>query len=202
MRINALVTQVPLEFQQRPTHDVRVTAHMQAGVIARSLDPVDIRDIQEQHLAPTLDYESLRWLAVAAVCSARSYPWRDSRHDEARVVKWLQQVIERPRLEGAQRILIVGRHKDDGRRQIAAQQLEYVKAPAFGHLHVEKHQVRLRFSDCLDRLQAGPAFGDGSNVRITAQEYRQVASAPMIRRQPPEPVWERIACRGAPFTPP
>jgi hypothetical protein len=33
---------------------------MQAGVIAGSLDLVDICDIQEQHMAPIFDYDSLR----------------------------------------------------------------------------------------------------------------------------------------------
>src|SRR6266702_4698898 len=106
-----LVAQVLLEFQECPTDDVRVTAHMHAGVISRSLDPVDVRDI----------------------------------------------------------------HKEDD-RQLVAQQLEHVKAAAFGHLHVEKYQIRLRSSDLLDSLHAGRAFDDGRDVRITLQQYGQVAS--------------------------
>jgi hypothetical protein len=67
-------------------------------------------------------------------------------------------------------------YKNDRWREIAAQQFQHVKAAAFGHLHVEKHQVRPRFPDHLNPFQARRAFIDGSNVRITAQQYRQVAA--------------------------
>src|SRR6202007_2911418 len=102
------------ELRQRPPQDVRVAAHVQTGVIARSFNPIDIGDTQEQYPALTSDYESL--------CFSRL------------------------------------------RRPVAAQQLEYVKAVAFGHLHVEKHQVGARFSNLLNSLQPGPTLGDGSNV--------------------------------------
>ena len=165
------ITQVLLELRQRPTQDVSVAAHMQAGVIARSLDPVDVRDTHEQHLAPASDYESLWGSRLRRQVVGEPFLGTLQGTTEARVVERLQQVIERSRLEGAQRIFVVGRHEDDGRRQIVAQQLEYVEAAAFGHLHIEKHQVRLRFSDLLNGIQAGRTFGDGSNVWITVQQH-------------------------------
>ena len=52
---------------------------------------------------------------------------------KARVVERLQQVVERSRLEGAQRIFVVSRHEYDGGRQIAAQELQHVEAIALRH---------------------------------------------------------------------
>ena len=54
-----LITQVALELQQRAPQDVRVAAHVQAGVIAGSLDTVDVRHTHEGHLALTSHHESL-----------------------------------------------------------------------------------------------------------------------------------------------
>lgn len=53
------VVQVSLKLQQCPTHNVREITHMQAGVVAHSFNPVDVRDVQEQHLASAFDDEAL-----------------------------------------------------------------------------------------------------------------------------------------------
>src|SRR5262249_37647335 len=130
---------------------------------------------QEQHLTLTSDYEPLCCSRLRRQVVSEPLLGTIQSTAKACIVEWLQQVIERPRLECTQRILIVGRHEDDDRRQIAAQQLEYVEAPAFGHLHVQKHQVGLRFSDFEDGLQPGLTLHDGSNVRITTQQHGEIA---------------------------
>jgi hypothetical protein len=93
---------------------VRVSAHVHARVISRSLDPIDLRSIQEQHLTPTFHYESLSSFGLCRRIVLELLFGTIQRTTEARVVEWLQQVIKRSRFEGAQRVLIVGRHKDDG----------------------------------------------------------------------------------------
>jgi hypothetical protein len=52
------VADVALELGKCPPQNVRLSADMQAGVVARSLDPVDIRYIEEQHLTATFDDQS------------------------------------------------------------------------------------------------------------------------------------------------
>ena len=78
----------------------------------------------------------------------------------------------------------------------AAQQLDHVEAVAFRHLHIEKHQVRLRSANLLDGVQPGPAFGDGSDVRITPQQHGQVAPRQWFVVDHQDPYGRRPLVRG------
>src|SRR5262249_9128639 len=95
------ITQVFLELRQRPTQDVRFVAHVQAGVIVRSLDPVDVRDIQEQHLALISDYESLCCPLLLWDVMGKPLLGTIQSTSKARIIEGLQQVVERAGLEGA-----------------------------------------------------------------------------------------------------
>src|SRR5262249_44513574 len=70
------------------------------------------------------------------------------------VIEWLQHIIERTGFKGTQRVLIVCGHEDHGWRQLVAQHLKHVKAVAFRHLHVQKHQIRAATPYLTDRLLA------------------------------------------------
>jgi hypothetical protein len=59
------LAQIAFELQQRPPDDVCIAADMHTGVITGSLDSVDIRDIQEQHLASVFHDQSLRHLRLS-----------------------------------------------------------------------------------------------------------------------------------------
>jgi hypothetical protein len=45
------LAQVPLQLSQAPPYDVGVTADMEARIVARGLDPIDVGDIHKQQLA-------------------------------------------------------------------------------------------------------------------------------------------------------
>ena len=53
-----LLPKILFQLQQCSTHDMRLTSDMQAGVTTYRLDPVDIRNFNEQQLTATLHYES------------------------------------------------------------------------------------------------------------------------------------------------
>jgi hypothetical protein len=147
---------------------VRVGTHVQAGVVARGLDPIDVRDIHEQQLTRRPDDEPLgrlwlqRCIVRELVLGAVQSPV------EACIVEWLEQIVERAGFEGTQRILVMRGHENDDVRQVRAQQLEHVEARAFGHLHVEEHQVGFPPPNDFDRLDAGAAFLDRPDIRIAA----------------------------------
>src|SRR5271154_2509084 len=80
------LAQVFLQFRQRATHDVRIRTDMQAGVIARSLDPVDVRRIQEQHLTPTFDHQSFCGCRVRGRVVGEFVLGATQRATEARII--------------------------------------------------------------------------------------------------------------------
>jgi hypothetical protein len=47
--------------------------------------------------------------------------------------------------------------------------LKHIEAATSRHLHIEKHKIRLRFSNDLNSLQPGLALDDSSNIRVTPQ---------------------------------
>jgi hypothetical protein len=94
--------------------------------------------------------------------------------DKSRVVEGLQQIIERSRFEGAQRVLIVRGYKDDSGRQTRSEHLEHVKAVAFRHLHIEEYQVRFRGFDLLDRVRSRRRFDHGADVRVALQQQCKI----------------------------
>src|SRR5579859_805131 len=122
---------------------------VQAGIIVGRLDPVDLGDFDEANFSRVLDDDALkppgsrffagaRRLSLDAVFTPavltsiepNSLLRALQRQLEARVVERLQQVVERSRGEGAKRVLIVGGDEDDGRGQVAAQQLKHVESVA------------------------------------------------------------------------
>ena len=61
---------------------------------------------------------------------------------EPLVVERLQQVVQRMRLEGTQRKLVVGRDEDDDRHTTDADRLKHVETIDLRHLDVEEEQIR------------------------------------------------------------
>ena len=59
---------------------------------------------------------------------------------EAIGAEWLQQVIDRMRVEGAHRVLVVGGDENDGGTGL--DQLQHFEAVELRHLDVEEEQVR------------------------------------------------------------
>ena len=91
----------------------------------------------------------------------------------------LQEVIERVRVKGVDRVAVEGRHEHHHRHaglRDAAQHLEAVDAR---HLDVEEHEVRRVGGDRFDRLAAIRALRDDLEVVESAQA--QLEPAPRER---------------------
>ncbi len=71
-------------------------------------------------------------------------------------------------LEGADRVLVVGRHEDH--RHVAANQLQHLEPVELRHLDVEKQQVGVQLGHDLHRLEAVGALRDD----VDAGRRRQV----------------------------
>ena len=95
---------------------------------------------------------------------------------EAVALEGLQQVIERPRLEGADRVLVVGGDEHDHRQALGGERLDHAEAVQQRHLHVEEYQVRPLLSDRVDRLAPVAAFADDLDVLLSAQGESDAAA--------------------------
>src|SRR6266576_3712659 len=61
---------------------------------------------------------------------------------KARIIKWLQEVIERMKLEGLERIVIEGRYKDYDRQLLGLNVLQNTEAIHLWHLDIQKNKIR------------------------------------------------------------
>ena len=93
---------------------------------------------------------------------------------EALGAERLQQVIHRVGVESAHGVLVVRRHEDH-RRGVGPRldQLQHLEAVQFGHLDVEKHQVRRGLGDGLHRLEPVGALGHDLDFRVRRQHFAQ-----------------------------
>src|SRR5215217_667835 len=64
------------------------------------------------------------------------------------------------RLEGAERVNVVGRDEHSDRHATDTDRLDDPEAIDTGHLHVEKHDLRLEAGDARDRLTSARRFAD------------------------------------------
>src|SRR5271163_5280738 len=116
---------------------MRPRSYMQASVIVGGFDPVNLGDFHECDPAGTLDGQTLH---LSRQISAMDDLLLGTVEGpiESRIVEGLQQVIERPRLESAQCIMVICGHEYDCGWKVLAQQFEHVEAIALRHLHVEE----------------------------------------------------------------
>src|SRR5258705_6828939 len=100
--------------------------HMQAGVIVRRLDPIDLGSLQKRNLPRALDREPLqRRRRISLMGESRL--GTPKRTIESSIIKRLQEVVERTRLKGPQRILVISRNEDHRRGQLSPQHLQHIK---------------------------------------------------------------------------
>src|ERR1700761_3077809 len=130
---------------------MRACTEVQRGIIIGSFDPVDFGERDEGDLAGRLDGESVE---IARVILAEFDLLLCAREGEikTRVVKGLQEIVERSGLESAKCVLIIRSDEDDGRREVGAQEFNDVEAVALWHLHVEEEEVRARAADLSRRF--------------------------------------------------
>src|SRR5260370_40995863 len=84
-------------------------------------------------------------------------------------VKWFQQIIERMKFEGANRILLVGCRKDNFWQLIDADRFEYREAIHLPHLNIEENKIDVLFPDLGDGILAIAALTHNLGLLIVFQ---------------------------------
>src|SRR5262252_891940 len=82
-------------------------------------------------------------------------------------------------LECPDRILVVRGHEDHRRHALRPDGLNDGKAVGSGHLHVEKHQIRLLLANQDDRFSSVSCFADETDLRLAAEQQLQ----PLARKR-------------------
>src|SRR2546423_4422101 len=88
---------------------------------------------------------------------------------EPNLVERFEQVIERMKLEGPDRVRFIGCRKNNFRQVIEPDRVQNRKPIHFRHLDVEKDKVRLFLPDRRDGFSAVTAFGDDLDFGILFQ---------------------------------
>src|SRR5580700_5302310 len=99
-----------LQFSHAPPQQVGFRTHMQTHVIIGRFNPVNLGNLYEQNSSDTLDHDALRY--GRRLSSVHDLLFRALEGAlEAGVVEGFQKIIERSRLERAQRILVIGSYE-------------------------------------------------------------------------------------------
>ena len=189
------------EVLHRLAQDQRVVAGIDAHIVAGGVDLLDAVDVDAEDLAAVLDVDHLLVAAggMGVVAGRVGRPHRVRRDlgehllelldlldaallgqaladplervGEAGLVHRLHQIIDRLRLEGAQRVVGIGRHEDEQGRLDLHQPLDDGKAVEAGHLDVEEDEIGLVRLDRADRLAPVRAGVDDLDIlmRLEAQ---------------------------------
>jgi hypothetical protein len=180
--------ELPLQRRQRLAQQVVLLADVQADVVARGLDPVDVLDADEVDAPAGFDHQALGAGAAAggapeqlpeALAQGRGAPLPDLRlgalqgGGEAAFVERLEQVIQGVHLERLQRVAVVGGDEDDRGRHRVAQGLQDAEAVQAGHLHVQEHQVGAQLPQGAEGLLAVAAFAEDGDVRVGFEQPAQ-----------------------------
>src|SRR4030095_11313769 len=74
----------------------------------------------------------------------------------------LQQIVDCVDVEGADRVLVVGRNEDDVR--LASDQIEPFESVQARHLDIQQQKIRLQVGDRFDSLETIPALGNDFKI--------------------------------------
>ncbi len=99
---------------------------------------------------------------------------------EAPRVEGLQQVIHRVDVEGAQRVLVVGRGEDHRARSLRAELRQRGEAIHLRHLHIEEKEIRREAAHRFHRRAAIGAAGHHLHVRRIRQQRVQPAARQLL----------------------
>jgi hypothetical protein len=156
------------EALERPADAVLRRARMQPHVVAVPFDPVDRVDREEADAlsAPHGDpLEPVRARAEQAVQAGRQVrrgrARRPGAHPAERLAEALpgerlEEVVDRPGLEGGERVLVIRGHEDDRRHHTHSDGVEHLEPVHFGHLDVQEEDIGLEREDRVDR--GGPVL--------------------------------------------
>jgi len=89
---------------------------------------------------------------------------------EALLVEGLQEVVDCMDFERLKRVLVVGGHEHDHRREVRAQGFDDLETVTFGNLNVEEDEVGRQLPYGLDRLVAVAAFPHDLDVGLGLEQ--------------------------------
>jgi hypothetical protein len=96
---------------------------------------------------------------------------------EASLIERLQEVIEGVRLEGANRILIVGRGKNYKGEITGIDFAEHLETVEIWHLNVEQEQVGVKAIDSGNSLAPVLAFGNDDYIWLGLEQYAHLVAS-------------------------
>ena len=85
---------------------------------------------------------------------------------EARLLKWLQKVVQCVDFKRVNGVFIVGGGENDRGHLLGRQGLQHLKAVEARHLDIEEHQVRTMLLNGLERLSPISALGDDLHIGL------------------------------------
>lgn len=165
--------EVALKIRHAASQQVGLGADVEARVVIRSLNPIDLRRAYEEYLAGAFDDDAFHFARTG--CGGKSFFGAAESAFETGIIKGFQQVVERAGLERAQGELIMRGDKDSRGRKIGAEHFKKIESVVVGHLNVKENQVRPDAVDGCEGLSAGAAFANELDFRIALEEYRQAA---------------------------
>src|SRR5262249_24607409 len=161
--------------------------NVQTNVIRGCLDPVDLIELNENHSAAGLDDQPIFGMRlscgmkqVGEIVIERAFGrFHDfrlgafQRSMQTILIKWLQQIIKRLRLEGLKGIAVVRSGKDHD-RHLARNAANDVEAIAAFQLDVEQEQIWTMAAHGVQGVFHAGAFGNDLYVWFVIQQKAQL----------------------------
>ncbi len=154
-------------------------AEMQLDVVSGGADPIHLLDLEEDHAIAVGDGEATQPGGglgsaleerielsgrVPCVPNRELVPRAFERDVQTGFAHRLQEVVDRVRLEGADRVVIEGGDEDDARQVHRRDSIDHRESVSLRHLDVEEEKVGPLAQDSLDRLESGRRFSDHLDI--------------------------------------
>ncbi len=162
------------------------TPHVQSDIDARRLDPVDVDRTNEPRRSSRLHDQPIEPALCTGRCASHHLHYTlpefadtalvetslRARHGslEALIAEGFQQVVECIRLEGPNRVLIVGCDKDGQRHLRCANRVDHTQSIELRHLHIQEHQVGPFLLNCLNGGFAIRGLCHSFHLRVLRQQ--------------------------------
>ena len=196
----------PLEFLHRAAQHVSLARRVNTQVVARRVDPEDVCHVDtgrgpavldgqplrmtRRRVGPALERLFQRQLLARQVAdqlqqtgamphclaNVELFPRPFDSGVEPRFVDGLEQIVERIRLEGANRVFGVRRDEYDHRHLGTSHMPEHVETVHPRHLDIEEHDVGFEPHDVVQRFPAIATVATYLDVRRGLEPYLQAAA--------------------------
>ena len=159
---------------ERRAQGVDVAGRVHVDIVAIRVRPVDPLNRKKDLLRVLLHEQALeKWPCLVRGCACASQPnlflRAIERSIEALGIDRLEQIVQRLRFEGPQRMMVVRGEEDDVEGARFGRGGEHAEAVDAWHLHVEEDEMGREVAQCRDRLLARAGFADLTNVAVALE---------------------------------